>query len=259
MRRVSRAGRLHHAHARAGRARSFLRRTRSKSISVRCARRWASRHDELMALGRVDPHDERREILHDRAGAGELAARQRRLVAARPGLARDVDRPLPGCTEDQVPIGHITNGVHVPHVAGAADASGLRPSSRARLAQRAASPAALGRDRQRRRWRAVGDASDAQGAADRASSGGAPPARPSAAANRRSSSRSCAALEPRRADDRVRAPVRDLQARQPAAAGPRGHGGARQQPADARSSSSSPASRIRTTGRARECCSRSRG
>ena len=57
--------------------------------------------------------------------------------------------------------------------------------------------------------------------------------------------------QPRRADDRLRPPVRHLQARQPAAAGPRGARRARQPPAACRCSSSSPARRTRTTAPAR--------
>ena len=63
------------------------------------------------------------------------------------------------------------------------------PTGRARCGE----PRHLGSDRRRRRRRAVGDAPDAEGAADRLR---APPrgrSRPSAAASRRSSSRSCAA------------------------------------------------------------------
>ena len=35
---------------------------------------------------------------------------------------------FPGKSEDAVPIGHITNGVHVPIVAGAADVPAVRPA-----------------------------------------------------------------------------------------------------------------------------------
>ena len=64
-----------------------------------------------------------------------VAPRQRRVVAARPGVARDVDAALSRRrARSSVPIGHITNGVHVPTLARAADAPGLRPAPRPRLA-----------------------------------------------------------------------------------------------------------------------------
>jgi len=53
-------------------------------------------------------------FLHDRARPQTLAPRQRRLRPPRRSLPRHVDWPLPGKPEDEVPIGHITNGVHVP-------------------------------------------------------------------------------------------------------------------------------------------------
>ena len=84
-----------------GRRRSSSRRTRrfrpatiasrrrwSRSTSGRCAKRWASTHDAFMGLGRVDPDDRQRAVLHDGAGAQDVAPRQRRVVAARPRLAR---------------------------------------------------------------------------------------------------------------------------------------------------------------------------
>ena len=58
--------------------------------------------------------------------------------------------------------------------------------------------------------------------------------------------------EPRRADDRLRAPLRHLQARQPDPAGHRGDRRRSSTTRRCRSSSSSPARRIRTTGPARQ-------
>ena len=147
-----------------------------------------------------------------------------------------------------------------PHLARAADAPAVRPASRPRLAAALRRAGLLGSDRRRRRRRAVGDASDAQGAADRhrAAAGGA--VRRAAAASRRNSIaqlRRCA--EPGRADHRLRAAVRHLQARQPDPAGHRGDRLARQRSADADSvgvrRQGAPA---RLAGQGRSC-SRSRG
>ena len=61
-----------------------------------------------------NPHDHGEDVLHDGAGAEAVAPRQRRVVAARPGVARDVDAALSrAAARSSVPIGHITNGVHV--------------------------------------------------------------------------------------------------------------------------------------------------
>ena len=98
----------------------------------------------------------------------------------------------PGVAEEEVPIGHITNGVHVP--------TWLAPQMHQLYdrhlgpdwPQRCGEAGTLGGDRQRRRRRAVGDASDAEDAAASTfapARGGA--AAPSGAASRRSSSRSC--------------------------------------------------------------------
>ena len=47
-----------------------------------------------MALGRENPGNRIRRVLHDRAGPEAFAARQRRFRAARRSIARHVDRPL---------------------------------------------------------------------------------------------------------------------------------------------------------------------
>ncbi len=70
--------------------------------------------DSLMGLGRENPFKLRRTFLHDGSGAADFAARQCRLCPARRSLAQYVDRSLQGKPEDEIPIGHITNGVHVP-------------------------------------------------------------------------------------------------------------------------------------------------
>ena len=67
-----------------------------------------------------------------------------------------------------------------------------------------------------------------------------------------------ARAEPRRADDRLRPALRDLQARQPAAPGPRGASRRSSTIRSGRCSSSSPARRIRRMVPARPCCGRLR-
>ena len=57
MRRVGVAGRVHDAHAGAGRARPLRRAARSRSTSVRCATRSGCRTRRSSALGRVDPRN----------------------------------------------------------------------------------------------------------------------------------------------------------------------------------------------------------
>ena len=70
-----------------------------------------------------------------------LALKNSRRANAVSSLHGQVSRTMwtglwPGRPEDEVPIGHITNGVHVPYLAGAADAAALRPPPRARLERR---------------------------------------------------------------------------------------------------------------------------
>ena len=191
------------------------RRISSRSTSGRCARRWASTTRRFWRFGRVDPGNHARDVLHDGAGAEAVAPRQRGVVAARPGVARDVDRrSIPGQPEERVPIGHITNGVHV--------RTWLAPQMHhvydrhlgADWPQRCADPAQLGGDRPGRRRRAVGDAPDAEDAADRLRAA----ARGAAGRERRGESAevvdaAAAGAQPRRADHRLRAPLRHLQAR----------------------------------------------
>ena len=70
-------------------------------------------YDDLMAFGRVNPHD------HDEQFCMTVlalkASRRANAVSSLHGhVSREMWMPLhPGLREDQVPIGHITNGVHV--------------------------------------------------------------------------------------------------------------------------------------------------
>jgi starch phosphorylase len=70
--------------------------------------------DDLMAFGRVYPHDP-----HETFCMTVLAMKLSHRVNAVSSLHGNVSRAMwtalyPGRTDDQVPIGHITNGVHVP-------------------------------------------------------------------------------------------------------------------------------------------------
>src|ERR1700680_2715541 len=71
-------------------------------------------HPQLMDLGREYAGQSARRILSDGAGSQTFPARQRRLGAARRSIQGYVDRTISGRPEEAVPIGHITNGVHVP-------------------------------------------------------------------------------------------------------------------------------------------------
>ena len=123
-----------------------------------------------------------------------------------------------------MPIGHITNGVHVPtwlapQMRQVYDRH-LGPDWPQRCERRRRSGKRIDDDRRRR---AVGDASDAQGAAHRLRAAPRRRSRPSARGESAGRRRAAAAgAEPRRADDRLRAPLRHLQARQPDPAGHRG-------------------------------------
>ena len=89
--------------------------TWSRSTWARCARRSASRHDDSWASAASNPHERARAVLHDGAGAQAVAPRQRRRRRCTAQVSRAMWTPLcPGAAEEEVPIGHITNGVHVP-------------------------------------------------------------------------------------------------------------------------------------------------
>ena len=67
------------------------------------------------ALGRVNPDDRGRRLLHDGAGAEDCRHRANAVSSLHGQVSRAMWTPLfPGRSEERVPIGHITNGVHVP-------------------------------------------------------------------------------------------------------------------------------------------------
>ena len=118
----------------------------STSTSSRCAARWGSSQHEFLGLGRIRPEDHARGAVHDGAGVQDVALRQRacrRCTGASPGKSWQV--LWPHHREDEVPVGHITNGVHVRDLAGAGDAGPLQPAHRRGLARPPVGSAACGR------------------------------------------------------------------------------------------------------------------
>ena len=68
-----------------------------------------------MALGRRNPHDQRRTALHGDSGAEHLGLSQRRQPAASRRFAGNVARTLAhSCRVWETPITSVTNGVHLP-------------------------------------------------------------------------------------------------------------------------------------------------
>ena len=158
-----RADRVHDAHAGPGRPRSL------PLVAHRRAPRSAARVDghQPRSLHGARPRQSvrlRRRVLHD----GARAASSRRRANAVSSLHGQVSRAMwvglfPGIGEEQVPIGHITNGVHVqtwlaPQMRQVYDRH-LGPD----WPQRASDARLLGGHRARRRRRVVGDAPDAEG------------------------------------------------------------------------------------------------
>ena len=171
-------------------------------------------HEGLMALGRENPGQSERDVLHDGAGPEAFAARECGVGAAWRGVARDVDGAVPGprrgCGADRPHHQRRARAL----LAGAADVPPVRPPSGRGLAQVQRRIAHLGRHREHRRWRVVGDAPEPEGAA----AGLRAATRGGAGGAARRIEGEAAAAEPRafagRADDRVCAALRDLQTRQ---------------------------------------------
>ncbi len=82
--------------------------------------------DQLMAQGRVQPHNPDEQFCMT-----VLALKNSRRANAVASLHGDVSRAMwqclyPGRSEDEVPIDHITNGIHVPSWIAPADATAVR-------------------------------------------------------------------------------------------------------------------------------------
>ena len=130
------ASRLHHAR-RCRLATTASRRRSSKSTSARCG--ITRRRSRPVSWPRTrEPVGRQRNFLHDGPCAQVVPPRQRRLVAARPGLARDVE-PSPDRSEDRADWPHHQRRPRA-DMAGAADAPGLRPPPRSQLGRARAMP-----------------------------------------------------------------------------------------------------------------------
>ena len=146
-----------------------------------------------MALGRENPGNPHEEFCMTVLGL-KISRRANAVSALHGEVSRAMWTGLyPGKPEDAVPIGHITNGVHVP--------SWLAPQM-SRLYDRhlgtgwhehSGEARNLGRDRKRRRRRIVGNAPQLEVAAAGVRAARARSSRPSAAANRRRRCRRLAA------------------------------------------------------------------
>jgi glycogen phosphorylase len=78
---------------------------------VRDALRWS--REDLLALGRVDPHNEGEEFCMT-VFALKTSHRANAVSSLHGQVSRSMWKGLyPGCRDERVPIGHITNGVHV--------------------------------------------------------------------------------------------------------------------------------------------------
>ena len=94
---LPRRHRLHHPHARSRPASTGSRASWSSSTSAATSPTPGVPVDRILALGAEDYDGRRpRRLQHGRDGLPARPARQRRLAAARPGLPRDVQRPVAG-------------------------------------------------------------------------------------------------------------------------------------------------------------------
>ena len=190
-------------------------------------------HDDFMAWGRVRPHDFDEEFCMT-----VLALKLSRLANAVSSIHGHVSRAMwqplyPGSNEDQVPIGHITNGVHVP--------TWLAPQMH-QVYDRHFGPDWPQRSGEPGFWEAIDDVDDGELWETHQTLKGPTHRRraPSGCARGRATGRAggsgrrlATGPEPRCAHDRLRAALRHLQAGQP---DPSRHGSGRlagEQPADA--------------------------
>ena len=170
---------------------------------------------EFLGLGRIRPEDHR-EALCMTVLAFKMSRYANGVSALHGRITRKSWQVLwPHHREDEVPVGHITNGVHVRTWLAPAMQDLYAKYMGADWREHLADPQHVGAHRQRPRRRAVGDAPGAQGGAGAlrapARRRAAPPQRVPRGSGRGGRRRA----RSRRADHRLRAPVRDLQARQP--------------------------------------------
>jgi starch phosphorylase len=162
-------------------------------------------HEQFMGLGRVN-RDDRHEPFCMTVLALRSCHRANAVSSLHGHVSRGMWMPMYGVQTDRTHHQRRARAI----VAGAADASGLRPASGTRLAAAFGRRRFLGTNRCRRRRRALGDASDAEGSAHRDRPA---PGRTAGGAARRFAG-PCAAGPPcpqlRRSDNRFRAPLRDI-------------------------------------------------
>ena len=131
----------------------------------------------------------------------------------RRGRARDVAALWPDRPVGDVPIGHVTNGVHFPTWIGRADARAAGPPPRRRLAAPRRRPADLGRRRRRSPTRSCGTSASASAPSSCRSCAQRSLADRLARGDSREYVEAAArAFDPARADDRLRPTRGDLQA-----------------------------------------------
>ena len=114
---VTRAGQpLHHPHRRWPPASTASRRPSIEQYLGRYAEQKLGipLHD-LLALGRQDPDDPSETVQHGLPGHPRQRGRSTASAACMARSAAGSSQPLfPRWPEDEVPVGHVTNGVHVP-------------------------------------------------------------------------------------------------------------------------------------------------
>jgi glycogen phosphorylase len=110
-------------------------------------------HERLMALGREDPGNSQETFCMTVLGL-KLSRRANAVSALHGQVSRNMWTGLyPGKPEDEIPIGHITNGVHVP--------SWLAPQM-SRLYDRHLGPGWLARSGEAETWEGIEDVNDGE-------------------------------------------------------------------------------------------------
>ena len=104
-----------------------------RSTWARCATSWGSRIEQLMGLGRVEPHNEGETVLHDRPGPEAVAARQCRQSPCTGTFAAHVGAPLALAGRRGDPDRPHHQRRPQSQLAGLADAAAVRPALPGRL------------------------------------------------------------------------------------------------------------------------------
>ena len=207
---------LHHPHAGPGRQRHLP--AASSSSAARPDRRdLGVDPDALVRLGRTHPDDAARAVRRHAVRAAHEPRRQRRQPPPRRGRARDVAGCGPTAPVDDVPIGHVTNGVHLPTWVGAPMRALLdRHLGEDWLGARRR-PGDLGAASTRSPTRSCGPCATRSAPRSSTTCATAAPLDRLARGEPRDYVEAAAQrVRPRRADDRLRAPPGDLQAAGPA-------------------------------------------